>query len=501
MSLPVVFPLLIPLVTALAALSAWQRPRLQQGFSVAGAALLTLAALQLLLTVRREKLVTVQAAGWPAPYGITLAVDLFSALLIFLSGLIALAIIVHALIGMGEEQRGGFHPLLHFLLVGICGVLLAGDIFNLYVWFEVMLIASFVLMTARGHRRQLEGGVKYLTLNFLASVLLLSSVGLLYGAAGTLNLAHLARLAGSAEAGALMLPAMLLLAAFGIKSALFPFFFWLPASYHTPAPAIAALFAALLTKVSLYALIRVFTLLFLPQEANYQSLLLILAGLTLLTGALGSVVQEDFRRVLSFLVVSHSGYLLMGLGFYSRLGLAGAIFFTVHLILANAALFLVAGLIRHAGGSYRLTELGGLFRRSPAITLLFLLPAVSLAEIPPLPGFWGKLLLLRAGLEAQHYLIIAMALAANLLTIYALIKIWNEAFWKQNTAAVSASLPFRARASTVSRWLYFAPVGFLSLLILAIGLMPEPLAVLSLQAADQLLNSSAYVQAVFGGHP
>jgi multicomponent Na+:H+ antiporter subunit D len=226
-----------------------------------------------------------------------------------------------------QRESFGYYPLLHILLMGVCGAFLTGDIFNLYVWFEVMLIASFVLLALGGERAQLEGAIKYVTLNLISSAFFLTAVGILYGMIGTLNMADLARqLSTVAQPGLVMTLAMLFFVAFGIKAALFPLFFWLPASYHTPPVIVSALFAGLLTKVGVYALVRVFTLLFIRDSSYIPTLILVVAGLTMVTGVLGAVAQNEIRRLLSFHIVSQIGYLLMGLGLFTPLVLAGTVF-------------------------------------------------------------------------------------------------------------------------------------------------------------------------------
>jgi multicomponent Na+:H+ antiporter subunit D len=357
----VFFPLLIPFLTAIACLLAWNYPAIQRVLSVVGATVLLLVAIWLLATVAQNGPQAVQAGDWMAPFGITLVSDLFSAIMVLMAGMMGLTVAVYSLVSMDKPREAyGYYPMLHFLLLGVCGAFLTGDIFNLYVWYEVMLISSFVLLVLGGERAQLEGGIKYVTMNLVASALFLAAVGILYGTVGTLNMADIAQElhngAGSSIATAL---AILFLMAFGIKSALFPMFFWLPASYHTPPIAVTVIFSGLLTKVGVYSLVRVFTLIFTEDTALLHSILLIIAGLTMVTGVLGAVAQYDMRRLLSFHIISQIGYLLMGLGLFSPLALAATIFFMIHVILAKSALFLVGGVLNYVSGTYDLKKLGG----------------------------------------------------------------------------------------------------------------------------------------------
>ena len=494
MKLLLVLPILIPLLTAALSFLAWRRVRLQRTFGVVGAGALALATSILLVRVQREGIQAVQIGNWPAPFGITLAADLFSAIMTAMAGIMGLAVAVYSLANIDARRTAfGYYPLLHILLMGVCGAFLTGDIFNLYVWFEVMLIASFVLLALGGERPQIEGALKYVTLNLMASALFLAAVGLLYGIMGTLNMADLAqKLATGPETSLMTAVSLLFLVAFGIKAAMFPLFFWLPASYHTPPAAVSAIFAGLLTKVGVYALIRVFTLLFVQDVGFTHSLILILAGLTMVTGVLGAVAQFDFRRLLSFHIISQIGYLLMGLGLFTAPALAAAIFFMVHVILAKSALFLVSGIVERLEGSYDLKRLGGLYRSRPGLALLFLFPAFSLAGVPPFSGFFAKLALVQAGLGIGQYGIVAVGLAVSILTLLSMMKIWAEAFWKPQPEISGAA----EQSPGTTTWSLLGPLIVLSALTLAIGLAAEPLFGIAAQAANQLLDPAAYIRAV-----
>ena len=266
MNILIVLPILIPLITAILTLLLWHYRAWQRILSVIGAALHLVAVLGLLMVVRQDGIQAVQIGSWPAPFGITLVADLFSAIMLVLTGIIGLAVAVYSLGNIDARRESfGYYPLYHVLLMGISGAFLTGDMFNLYVWFEVMLIASFVLMALGGERPQMEGALKYVTLNLISSAIFLAAVGVLYGVTGTLNMADLATQLPLIEPGMVNTLAMMFLVAFGIKAAVFPLFFWLPAAYHTPPAAVSAIFAGMLTKVGVYALIRVFTLIFITD--------------------------------------------------------------------------------------------------------------------------------------------------------------------------------------------------------------------------------------------
>jgi multicomponent Na+:H+ antiporter subunit D len=493
------FPLLIPFVTAVAALLTWNRRRLQRLISVCGAGALFAAAILLLSTVWRDGIQAMQIGNWPAPFGITLVADLFSAMMVAMAGLMGISVVIFSLESADiEHEAFGYHPLLHILLLGVCGSFVTGDLFNLYVWFEVMLIASFVLLALGGQRAQMEGAIKYVALNLIASTFFLSAIGILYGVAGTLNMADLARYLQSApNTGLMTVLAMLFLIAFGIKSAIFPLFFWLPASYHTPPTEVSAIFAGLLTKVGVYSLIRVFTLLFIRDIGFTHGMILLLSGLTMVTGVLGAVTQNEFRRVLSFHIISQVGYMLLGLGLFTTAALAGSVFYIIHHIIVKTNLFLVSGVVRRLRGTLDLGHLGGLYHSAPVLALLFLIPALSLAGLPPLSGFWAKLALVRAALEVENYPIVVIALAVGLLTLLSMTKIWGKAFWGEPPAADAREM----QLSSFSRLSLYLPMIILALLTVGIGLLAEPLYAMSLRAAEQLLNPAGYIDAVLGRTP
>jgi multicomponent Na+:H+ antiporter subunit D len=500
MTLLLTLPILIPFLAAVAALMAWRRRALQRAFGVAGSIGLLFAAAGLFESVRRHGIQSVQIGNWPAPFGITLVADLFSAVMVVVAGVVGITVIFYSLGSIDPERESfGYHPLVQILLMGVCGAFLTGDIFNLYVWFEVLLMASFVLLALGGERAQMEGAIKYVTLNLLSSAFFLAAIGILYGVAGTLNMADLSRkLAGLPSPGLATTLAMLFLVAFGIKAAIFPLFFWLPASYHVPPVAVTALFSGLLTKVGVYALVRVFTLLFVQDIGYTHTLLLVIAGLTMVTGVLGAVAQMEFRRLLSFHIVSQIGYLLMGLGIFTPLALAGTVFFMVHVIFSKAALFLVSGVADRLAGTTDLKKLGGLYRAAPGLSVLFLIPALSLAGLPPLSGFFAKLTLVQAGLGSARYPIVAVALGVSVLTLFSMIKIWTEAFWKDPPASDERKGPGAAGAPS-SQPLLFIPILALAILIVLLGLGAEPLMNIALRAAEQLLNPSEYIRSVLGG--
>ncbi len=488
----IILPILLPLAGAIVSLLFWNRLRLHRILAVAVCALLLAANIGILAVALAKGIQTYQVGNWIAPFGITLVVDIFSAVMLVLAGLMGLMVAIYSLDAIDERRATyGFYPLTLVLLMGVCGAFLTGDIFNLYVWFEVMLMASFVLMALGGERRQIEGAVKYIILNLMASALFLSATAVAYSLTGTLNMAGMAvRLQSIQPAGIVTTLALLYLVAFGIKSAIFPLFFWLPASYHTPPVAVTTLFSGLLTKVGVYAVVRVFTLLFIQENSGLHTLLLWVAGFTMVTGVLGAAAQYDFRRLLSFHIVSQIGYLLMGLGLFSQTSLAATLYFMAHVIVAKSALFMVSGVVNETEGSFNLKKLGGVYQARPGLAMLFLLPALSLAGLPPLSGFFGKLALVQGGLDASQPEIVAVSLAVSLLTLFSMTKIWIEVFWKP------APRKAEPAPEVKNSWAMLAPIVVLAGLSVLMGIFAGPFYQVAEQASLQLLNPELYIQSV-----
>lgn len=493
MSWLLVAPILVPFAAGIIAALAPDR-RHRAGASIAGAALLTLVGLGLLDATAGGP-IAAQMGDWPVPFGITLVADTFSAVMVTVAGIVGLAGAIYAIVDIDPaRERFRFHALLQLLLGGVGGAFVAGDLFNLYVWFEVLLIASFALLVLGGERAQIDGAMKYVALNLISTVLLLASIGLLYGLTGTLNLADLhQRLPAVGNQGAVGAIAMMMLVALGIKAAVFPLFAWLPASYHTPPVVIMAVFSGLLTKVGVYALIRLFTLVFPAGTGFTHDLLLVIAVATMVTGVLGAAAHYDIRRILAFHIVSQIGFLILGLALYTPLALAGAVFYTVHNIVAKANLFLVGGVVGRMTGDFALGRIGGLYRAAPLIALLFLIPALALAGLPPLSGFWAKLMLIQAGLELEDWLVVVAMSVTGLLTLYSMTKIWALGFWEPLPADAPPLRPLERG------WPLLVPIVGLASISVGLGLFPAAPIEIAERAAVELLDPSGYLAAVAGG--
>ncbi len=501
MSKVLVFPIVIALSTGAVSLMLRKSVRAQRFISVLSTLLQTAVATWIFSLVHREGIQVLQLGGWEAPFGITLVGDYLSATMVLISALMGLVVSVYSLGDVtARRERFGYHALFHILLMGVYGAFLTGDLFNLYVWFEVMLIASFVLLSLGNEKMQIEGTVKYTVINLVSSLMLLTGVALIYGLTGTLNMADLSMKLPQVESPGLVTTAsMLFLISFGVKAAVFPLFFWLPASYHTPPVSVTALFTALLTKVGVYTFIRTFTLLFIGDVGYTHTLILWISGLTMVTGVLGALHQNEMRKLLSFHIISQIGYMIMGLALFTTAGLLGAIFYTLHNIIVKTHLFLVSGVTKSIGGSFKLKELGGMYRHHPWLSIMFLIPAFSLAGFPLLSGFWAKFLLVYAGLQkgtTSAYIISGVAIFVGILTLTSMTKIWAAVFWSpapENDRDISSVW---THLDGLQLTYLVAPMVLLAGLTLTIGIYPEPLYEVCHHAADQLMNPSGYREAV-----
>ncbi|GAA4900369.1 multisubunit sodium/proton antiporter MrpD subunit [Actinomycetospora succinea] len=430
-------PVLLPLLGAGATLVLSRRPTLQRALSVVVLTVVVVIAALLLVAAVQNGPIVVTVGSWPVPLGITLVVDPLSALMLLTSMTVTLAVLVYA-IGQGVYDRDEttpitiFHPTYLVLAAGVANAFLSGDLFNLYVGFEVLLMASYVLLTLGGSRSRVRAGITYVVVNVVSSLVFLVGIALVYAAVGTLNLAQISLRMEQVPPGTALAIHLVLLTAFGIKAAVFPLSAWLPDSYPTAAAPVTAVFAGLLTKVGVYSIIRTETLIF-PDSEVTQTILLVAAGLTMLVGALGAIAQADIKRILSFTLVSHIGYMIFGIALATPLGVAGAVFYVVHHITVQATLFCVVGLIEGVGGSTSVTRLGGLMKASPVLAVLWFIPAINLGGIPPLSGFVGKLGLVQAGVvdgSALAWVVVVVAVLTSLLTLYAVTKVWVLAFWR-----------------------------------------------------------------------
>ena len=490
-------PIIVPLLGAAISILVGRSRAAQRVVGMLTLAVVAVAAVALLVEVDTSGTIVSDAGGWPGPLGITLVADRFAAVLLVVAELALLAVLVYAIGEPGAERNHvGFQSAYLVLAAGVAASFLTGDLFNLFVAFEMMLTASYVLLTLGGRREQVRSGMTYIVISLIASTLFVTTIALLYSATGTVNMAHLAQRLQELPAGVRTTFAVMLLIVFGIKAAVFPLFFWLPDSYPTAPSPITAVFAGLLTKVGVYAIIRT-QLLFFTDDTRPATLLLVVAAATMIVGVLGAIAQDDIRRILSFSIVSQIGYMVMGLGFFTLAGIAAVVYSMIHHIIVKTTLFLIAGLLDNASGSNRLSRIGGMVRTTPLLATMFLLSALSLAGIPPLSGFVSKLALIDAGVADGQYAVVAVGLAVSVLTLFAMIRIWTGAFWSppEEDAPPTGATPTNRSGGPL---LMVAPTAVLLACSIAVAVAAGPIFALSERTARGLLDREAYIHEVLG---
>ncbi|MEM6382547.1 MAG: Na+/H+ antiporter subunit D [Pseudomonadota bacterium] len=490
----VALPVLGPLIMGALCLMLRRNQQLQPGLAGLTLAAVFIGNLVLTHRVMTEGPVFMAMGRWFPPFGITFNADGLGAFLALAASFVGLVCVIYSARSVDSDgRRYGFYPFLLFLVCGVSGAFLTGDIFNLYVWFEVLLISSFGLIILGNSHAQLDGAVKYAFLNLVATTLFLIAVGYTYGVFGTLNMADLAVQVADTPDAPVVTISLLFLFAFAMKAAAFPLNFWLPASYHTPNIVTAALFAGLLTKVGVYALIRIGGMLFPESLITFNEVLVWVAALTTVLGAVGALGSSDIRKLLGFLVLSGIGAMFVGIAVGGPIGLAGAVLYAVHSIVVMAALYLAAGVIGRMNGSFELSEVGGLYRASPFFAALFLILVFALSGLPPFSGFWPKVLLVRGALEAGEGWLTFAYLAASFISMIAIGRVWLFAFWRSDLPSGPAPVVALEQGEQAA---YVTPIFLLVVIVVGLGVIANPGLELAGLAAVGILDPIGYVEAV-----
>lgn len=490
-------PILVHMFTAILLLFFWQNVRAQKIISILGNSMAFIVCVRLFqLTLQHDHLL-LQVGKWQAPFGITFIADTLSAVMVVLTAVVSLTVGIYSTAGLNRSRiKYGYFFIFHFLIMGLLGAFLTGDIFNLYVWFEVVIISSFILLTVGGKKMQMEGAIKYVTMNMLASVIFLTAIGILYGITGTLNIADLALKVEQVEnRGLVTVTSLLFFIGFGIKSAVFPLYFWLPSSYHTPPSAIAAIFGGLLTKMGIYALFRVFTIVFHPDHFTLI-LFVVIAILTMLTGAFGAVNKRNIRRLLSYLIVCHIGYLIAGLGLYTELAFTAVVFYLIHDIIVKSNVFMIIGIIFKVRETVDIQRLGGMLKDYPKFSFVVAVVLFSLVGIPPLSGFWPKILLFQEAFKAEQFILLITLILASFVTLYAIARIWTEVFWKDSPKPLTEEIDRFAPFGLSGKIALVMPIVTLAAVSLYIGLNANTVFEVAQKVAHEMKDSSIYINAV-----
>ena len=493
-------PVVLPLLGAAVSILVGHSRVAQRAVAIAVLTALVGVSVAILVEVDRQGVLATKAGGWEQPLGIALVADRLSAMMLVVASSMLLVVLLYAIGQPGAERNHvGFQSVYLVMAAGVSAAFLTADLFNLFVAIEMMLTASYVLITLGGRLEQVRAGMTYVVISLLASMLFLAALAYTYAATGTISLAGLAEAVPGLPPGTRTALAALFLVVFGIKAALFPLYFWLPDSYPSaPSPG-TAIFAGLLTKVGVYAIIRTQTLVF--PGALPPALFFGVAAATMLVGVLGAIAQDDVKRILSFNIIGQIGYMIAGIGLFDVAGLAAVIISLVHHIVVKTALFLSGGLIEERGGSSRLDRLGGMVATAPATAVLFAVPALALVGIPPLSGFVSKFSLMSAWTAAGEWWILGLGLVVALLTLFSMVKIWIGVFWAPATAG--AAMPAEAdEQATVPRrpapLLMLGPTALVVVGVVAIGVLGGPIYDFSVRAAENLLHPTAYLAAVNG---
>ncbi|WP_136088907.1 Na+/H+ antiporter subunit D [Auritidibacter ignavus] len=503
----------LPILGAALAFTLVRRPRGQILVTVLTIVVTLLLEIALLIATWNEGANAVFLGGWEAPWGIVMVVDRFSALMLVVATTVVLAVLLYASAqGIGDDDTPRpvsiFHPTYLILTAGVSNAFLAGDLFNLYVGFEILLTASYVLLTMGGTGPRIRAGVTYVVVSVISSVIFLIAIAMIYGATGTVNLADLAVKLAELDPDLQQVLHIMLLVGFGIKAAVFPLSFWLPDSYPTAPAPVTAVFAGLLTKVGVYAIVRTETLLFPGNRLN--DLLLVVAGLTMVIGILGALVQSDIKRVLSFTLVSHIGYMIFGLALANVVGLGATVFYVVHHITIQTSLFLVTGLIEYRAGTANIDRLGSMLKISPLIGVLYIIPALNLGGIPPFSGFIGKVGLLQAGVgegSPLAFVLVIASVVTSLLTLLVMVRIWARVFWRRAEDVEDATLRVSEEAEAaennqppIRKNLAGLVAPTIGLVAVGVGLtvVAGPLYSFADQAAEDMLARTPYIESVLG---
>ncbi|WP_028309814.1 Na+/H+ antiporter subunit D [Desulfitibacter alkalitolerans] len=487
----VIYPVLLPLLAAIIMLLFQKNIRAQKTISTGVTILGIIVAFYLASVVTTEGIQVFHAGNWLPPFGIVLVADVFAVIMVILSNIVAAACLFfsYKTIDPGREKHF-YYPFYQLLMVGINGSFLTGDLFNLFVFFEIMLIASYILIVLGGEPGQLRESFKYVVMNMVSSVLFLMGLAMLYGVVGTLNMADAAaKIAQVEDQGVLLVISMIFLVVFGMKGSLFPLYFWLPQSYYEPPTAISALFGGLLTKVGVYALIRVFTLIFVHDPVYTHNIILAMGAGTMFFGVLGAIGQMDFKRILSYHIISQVGYMIMGLGLYTPLAIAGAIFYIVHHIIVKSCLFLLSGVTERITGTTKLAKMGGMLGAYPVLGWTFFLAGLSLAGVPPLSGFFSKFVLIQGGLLIHSYPIVFVAILVSVLTLLSMMKIFIYVFW-----GVEKEIPAENKGYNYLQ--IMPPALALVGMSIFLGLYAEWIMGYAIMAAEQLMNPEIYINSV-----
>ncbi|QNF26857.1 Na+/H+ antiporter subunit D [Metabacillus sp. KUDC1714] len=490
MSNLIILPIVIPLLTGIILIFFNKNIKIQKWLSLIASLAGVVVAGSIVQTVHINGIQTLEIGNWKPPYGIVFVADMYSSLLVLTTSIIAFTSLLFAFSSISaEREKYYFYSGVQFLILGVSGAFLTGDIFNLFVFFEVMLMSSYLLIVLGSTKIQLRESIKYILVNVISSALFVIAVAYLYAVTGTLNMADLSvRIAEMGQSGLLTVISILFLIVFGLKGALFPLYFWLPGSYQAPPSVVTALFGALLTKVGIYSITRVYTLIFYHDPSFTHQILAWLSALTIIFGVIGAIAYWDIKKIVIYNIITAVGVILFGIAANTPEAVEGSVYYLVHDMIIKGALFFLVGAIIAVTGTSNLRKFSGLIASHPFLGWMFFIAALSLAGIPPFSGFVGKLKIVQGGFEAGEYTIAFIVLLSSLLVLYSVMKIFINGFWGEPKEEI-----ITRKGSTKGLLL---PIVILITLTVAYGFGVEWLSPYISQAADTLLDPTLYIQAV-----
>ncbi|WP_082233761.1 Na+/H+ antiporter subunit D [Halobacillus massiliensis] len=413
--------------------------------------------------------IILETGSWEAPFGIILVGDLLSSALVLTTNIVAAACLFYAPKSLTKQQESFYFYSFFFMLIsGVSGAFMTGDLFNLFVFFEVLLMASYGLIVLGNGKVQLGESLKYVLINLFSSILFVTTIAFLYSVVGTVNMAQVAqRVQEVDQPGVLTTIAILFFFVFATKAAVFPLYYWLPKPYIVPNPVVSALFGALLTKVGVYSLLRVFTLIFVGETDLTHTIFIYLAAFTMIFGVIGALSTHNVKLIVAYNIIPAVGFMLMGIGIFTETSISGTIYYLINDMIVKGALFLLIGAVVYVAGTSDLRKMGGLLHHYPVLGWFMFIATLVLAGIPPFSGFIGKLLLIQGGLAEEQIMIVITSLVSSLLILFSMIRIFIRGFWGERTE--TPPHPERSHIVKQMSW----PIGVLLSLTILLGVGAE----------------------------
>ncbi|MCP3030391.1 Na+/H+ antiporter subunit D [Halobacillus sp. A1] len=488
LALTIIWPLLAAIITAFFNNKKNTVRVMSQMFTLINLALVSVV----LFLISTNGTIILETGSYEAPFGIVIVGDMLSITLVLTTNIVAAACVFYAPKSLTEQQESFFFYSFFFMLIsGVSGAFLTGDLFNLFVFFEVLLMASYGLIVLGNGKAQLRESLKYVLINLFSSMLFVTTIAFLYSVVGSVNMAQVSQRVQEVEQqGILTTIAMLFFFVFATKAAVFPLYYWLPRPYIVPNPVVSALFGALLTKVGIYSILRVFTLIFVGETDLTHTIFIYLAAFTMIFGVIGALSTNNIKLIVAYNIIPAVGFMMMGIGIFSETALSGTIYYLINDMVIKAALFLLVGLIAYVAGTSDLRKMNGLIHHYPVLGWFFFIATLVLAGIPPFSGFVGKLLLIQGGLAQEEIMVVIASLVSSLLILFSMIRIFIRGFWGEKQDAPPH--PERSGAARRMTW----PIAVLLSITVLLGVGAEWFYPSVEEMGEYLMNPQIYIDSV-----